>query len=434
MSRPFLGDQWDDRDWFRSSRWDEDIAAEFERRLARSRGQRNQYLRLQGLHLCAQPDPGFREVGRRLLRRAIDEAPSLRDGHAARQLLIQSLADEGELDLALKEHRVARAAVAGAENVHGILGTGDALALAEALLRRRKGGDLRTAARLLADFNARRLDELPLFRSIKLRYALAHRDLNAAIGDEPLAREWAELASTLVDEPLIPVRPIQASKPLDVAPAEALAAIVAIVAPMLKAAGFRKRRHSFNRSVADGMTHVIGFQAGRSDPPGHDGHPVLASFHGLFTVNLSVHVPGMRHDQLRSSWVNEYDGHLRARLGALADPDGRDVWWDTRHPDAAADVTDVIRDVGLPWLARFPGVDSVVTQWLAGDAVLRGSLVNGLLDVAPLMVNQGRGAEVEPLLREYLRGDLHRSHRDYLAEFLPTIGMGHLLPEFPSGR
>jgi hypothetical protein len=433
MSRPFIGDPWDDRDWFRSSRWNEQIAEDFERRLARSRGQRNQYLRLQGLHLCAQPDAAFRQIGRALLRRAIDEATSPRDSHAARQLLIQSLADEGELEAALDEHRLARTAIAETENVRGMPGKGDALALAEAFLRRRGGGDVAAAAGLLAEFDTNRLDELPFFRELKLRYVLAQGDLSAALGDEASAHDWAAAARELLDEPITPVRPVHPADSLDIPASEALASIVTSVGPMLKAAGFRKRRHSFNRSVADGITHVLSFQAGRSDPPGHDGNPVFESFHGRFTVNLSVHVPGMRNDQLRSPWVNEYDGHLRARLGALADPESRDVWWDPRHPDAADDLAGVIRDFGLPWLARFPDVDSVVEQWLSGDAVVQGSLLNGLLDIAPLMVTRGRAAEVEPLLREYLRGDLHRGHRDYLAGFLPTIGMGHLLPEFPSG-
>jgi hypothetical protein len=386
------------------------------------------------MHLCAQLDATFRQTGRALLRRAIDEATSPRDSHAARQLLIQSLADEGELEAALREHRIARSVIADAENVRGMLGTGDALALAEAFLRRGGGEDLAAASGLLAEFDASRLDGLPFFRGLTLRYVLAHRDLSVALGDEATAHDWATAASELLDEPIIPVRPVHPADSLDIPASDALASIVASVGPMLKAAGFRKRRHSFNRSVADGMTHVLSFQAGRSDPPGHDGHPIFESSHGKFTVNLSLHVPGMRNDRLRSSWVNEYDGHLRARLGALADAESRDVWWDPRHPDAADDVAGVIREFGLPWLARFPDVDSVVEQWLSGDAVVQGSPFNGLLDIAPLMVARGRAAEVEPLLREYLRADLQRVHRDYLAEFLPTIGMGHLLPEFPSGH
>jgi hypothetical protein len=44
--------------------------------------------------------------------------------------------------------------------------------------------------------------------------------------------------------------------------------IVDDVAPVLKAAGFRKRRHSFNRSVGGQLTHVIDFQMGAFQPPG----------------------------------------------------------------------------------------------------------------------------------------------------------------------
>ncbi|MGH3462696.1 MAG: hypothetical protein ACRDP9_14635 [Kribbellaceae bacterium] len=36
--------------------------------------------------------------------------------------------------------------------------------------------------------------------------------------------------------------------------------IVAAAAPIMKAAGFKKRRPAFNRPVADGLVHVANFQ------------------------------------------------------------------------------------------------------------------------------------------------------------------------------
>lgn len=43
-------------------------------------------------------------------------------------------------------------------------------------------------------------------------------------------------------------------------PGEAMKAIALGVAPAMKARAFRKRRHSFNRAVTDGIVHVLNFQ------------------------------------------------------------------------------------------------------------------------------------------------------------------------------
>lgn len=70
--------------------------------------------------------------------------------------------------------------------------------------------------------------------------------------------------------------------------------VVAVVAPDLKAAGFRKRRHSFNRTTAPGVVQVVDFQmAAYRVPPGSPVPPGLVD--GSFTVNLGVYLqdPGL---------------------------------------------------------------------------------------------------------------------------------------------
>lgn len=80
--------RWDDTEWFRSSTWGPDVAAEFERRLARARAyNRAQYLRIQGIHLVSQADPRLRAIGRTLFIRAAE-------AHT----------DEGERDVSAIEH------------------------------------------------------------------------------------------------------------------------------------------------------------------------------------------------------------------------------------------------------------------------------------------------------------------------------------------
>ena len=47
-------------------------------------------------------------------------------------------------------------------------------------------------------------------------------------------------------------------------PAKAMASVVSTIAPLLKAAGFRKRRHGFNRAMSDSLVQVVNFQMGSS--------------------------------------------------------------------------------------------------------------------------------------------------------------------------
>ena len=91
---------------------------------------------------------------------------------------------------------------------------------------------------------------------------------------------------------------------------EPMAAVVGHVAPVMKANGFRKRRHSFNRGARDGIVHHLSFQMGAFDPPGTVEIPGLRpNLYGKFTVNLGVFVPAMsRMGAPRSDWINDSAG------------------------------------------------------------------------------------------------------------------------------
>lgn len=62
----------------------------------------------------------------------------------------------------------------------------------------------------------------------------------------------------------------------------------------LKAAGFRKRANSFNRSAQDGIIHHVSIQLGSYDPSGIHAVPgLIPDLYGKFRVNLGVYVPAM---------------------------------------------------------------------------------------------------------------------------------------------
>src|ERR1044072_1928442 len=92
--------------------------------------------------------------------------------------------------------------------------------------------------------------------------------------------------------------------------------------PRLQELGFRMRGRTWNRESSDGLTQVINFQMGSSDPPGTTYIPGLReNLHGLFTVNLGIYIPevaAVHGGGEAKAWVQDYHCSLRSRLGVLA--------------------------------------------------------------------------------------------------------------------
>lgn len=161
------------------------------------------------------------------------------------------------------------------------------------------------------------------------------------------------------------------------AAAQAMNGIVAAIHPLLKDLRYRKRRNTFNRVMhPDGLIHVINFQMGPFDPPGTAEIPGLRpNPYGRFTINLGVWLPGLtepgsqapaRHS---TRFINDYNCHLRARIGELL-PEAADTWWRLSAPadQLAAIVSSAITGHALPWLARFSTWDDTLRQLEAAPA------------------------------------------------------------------
>lgn len=212
---------------------------------------------------------------------------------------------------------------------------------------------------------------------------------------------------------------------------EAMKEIVAAAAPLLKSAGFRKRRHTFNRTVDDGLIHVVNFQMGPYEFPGRPD--VLAgvrlNLHGLFTLNLGVFVPEMdRGGPPQSSWINDYDCQLRKRIGELM-PEQADVWWPLDLEPSGQQVTDALSDVGLAWLDQFTDRRAIISRFRLGDEDELGMTPAAALDVADLLLATGEVDAAEKLVRRYLAlDDVRRGHREYVeTEYLVLRNLRHLL-------
>ena len=110
--------------------------------------------------------------------------------------------------------------------------------------------------------------------------------------------------------------------------ADAIAHVVSRMAPELAVADFRKRRHSFNRVKGDDLVQVVSLQMGSETAAGsHGGAAIPTGSDGKFTINIGVYIPhlALRLGRApRGAWVNEYNCHLRQRIGQFFTP-GRHV-------------------------------------------------------------------------------------------------------------
>lgn len=210
--------------------------------------------------------------------------------------------------------------------------------------------------------------------------------------------------------------------------AEKMAEVVAEHAPLLKAEGFKKRRHSFNRQMESGLVHVVNFWQHPKEPPAWTEVPGLRERrYGTFRLDFGVYVPQIRRTgSPRSEWINEYNCHLRRTIGQLQGS-REDLWWpldDGRSIELAR--RGLERD-GLPWLSRFADHDDVLEAFRTGGPFPIGMSPAGGLDLADMLYALGRKREAREILEEYVAKPVLRSHADYLANYLRNAGQSDLV-------
>ena len=204
-----------------------------------------------------------------------------------------------------------------------------------------------------------------------------------------------------------------------------MAAVVAEVAPLLKSAAFRKRRHVFNRTAEPGLVQVVSFQMGQFLDGG---------LYGRFTINLGVYVPEMVLDEhaRRADWVRESHCQLRQRVGLLLAPPA-DVWWSLDDPAEAANVArDALVNAGLPWLDRLASRQAILAAYdLLGWAAI-GMTPRGPVEIAWLVKGEDR-ERAEAILREYMQQPFRNpGHWEPLSRWLQAGEFEHLLDDPPT--
>lgn len=209
---------------------------------------------------------------------------------------------------------------------------------------------------------------------------------------------------------------------------ERMTQVVAAAAPVMKESGFRRRRHSFNRSVGDdGVVHVLAFQMGSFEPPGTGPVPGLhPNLYGQFTVNLGVHVPAMRRfNPRKEGWINEYDCEVRDRLGIVA-TGTRDVWWPLDQEDVAAEIVAVIREHALPWLDRLRSNRDVLAIFEAHGRDGVPLPPAGPLAVADVYTAVGNETAARAVLTDYATQQHPPGHAEYLVRYFTQRGLHEL--------
>lgn len=204
-----------------------------------------------------------------------------------------------------------------------------------------------------------------------------------------------------------------------------MAEIVVSHAPTLRNAGFKKRRHSFNRPVADGMVHTLCFWMAEKEPPAWTEVPGLREReYGSFTLSLGVHVPEMnRMGAPRSDWINDFDAALHPGPGRLI-PNLR--WW-LADPAAGDSVGQFLVEHALPWLDRFPDRAAVLDAYERAGPLAIGLSPAGGLDIADTYRAMGRTVDERRTLESYVAHGVRSGHVEYLTGYLQKNGHSDLI-------
>ena len=213
-------------------------------------------------------------------------------------------------------------------------------------------------------------------------------------------------------------------------PAETMAAIVKAVHPRLKEAGFRKRRHTFNRSAEPGVIQVINFQMGQKLPPGAEPiPPIRLDLYGLFTVNFGVAVEEAwllsrrQREVAFPGFVNDYDCEIRERLAQLL---GRptDVWWELlpNHNQLATEIGDAILGHGTNWLEYRATREKILDLWTAGG--LKALPMPTALPIVMILRYLDRPGEAAQALRAYYADITRHAHKRYVHDVAQELGIG----------
>ncbi len=223
----------------------------------------------------------------------------------------------------------------------------------------------------------------------------------------------------------------------------AMKEVVAQVQPMLKAAGFRKRTHTFNRTVEPGLVQVIKYQMGPYDPPGLVEIPGLReNLYGLFSVHLGVFVEeawrldvgrfGPEGPPAVKDWVNDYDCQLRRLIENLAGESINHMW---RLDDQSVGpaMVDLLHSDAFVWFDRFGSRTAILAELESAPTESYEVSREGPDRLLATRIRLGAGDQqrAQQLFDDWVSHCLARmapeqhvrGHLEYLADFASQVGL-----------
>ena len=148
----------------------------------------------------------------------------------------------------------------------------------------------------------------------------------------------------------------------------------------LKAFGFRWQRRIFNRTLPDGLVHIVAFQMGAAPLSGYEISQLRPNLYGKFTIELGVVIPRLVELQWAPKPPPRFLSHghaqMRLRLGHLTD--GGDTWWSLQPtPNTIGDETwGRVHTKALPFLDAFTS-HGAIADFFAQHHKLPGTTVAG---------------------------------------------------------
>lgn len=217
--------------------------------------------------------------------------------------------------------------------------------------------------------------------------------------------------------------------------AETMKQIVAAVHPILKEAGFRKRRHTFNRESEPGLVQVLNFQMGPYEPgPQYEFPPIRVNLYGKFTINLGIFIAEI-HERLTGKnppdFVAEYYCEVRKRLPELMPEHELPVtdkgvgWWSLDAPSdgTAHEMRRLVPKYGMSFFESLRTREAVIRWWFE-ERDQSGFPPRAPLSIAVIEFERGRHDRAEALIRDYVAaGFRNPGHREFVEKVAGSMGI-----------
>lgn len=195
--------------------------------------------------------------------------------------------------------------------------------------------------------------------------------------------------------------------------------------PLLGQARFRRHGRTYNRTTADGLTHVVGFQMGRFDPPGTTYIPGLReNLYGRFTVNLGVYVPEVARDHGGGEAkyiVHDHNCCIRTRLARTKT---KEFWWKISASEALVpEFQERLRNEALPFFQRFESRDQILSESRTATDNTELMTVPRIV-CAIILLNRGEREAARNLLAAQAHDETrHPGHRAHVVELAKRLGV-----------